>query len=119
MPSSETSVSDSVFAATTTEKDPATETPGMQSRPTEYFAIEQVDATVGKSGDSTLRRPCQSHQETPVSGAGADGGALHSIPTKGDGRCFFRAISIALTPDLQSCQRNPLTGDILDQLKSL
>ncbi len=89
------------------------------TRPTESFSIEQVDATVGRSGGSTLYRTHQSHQVISVSGTEPDRSALHSIPTKGDGRCFFRAISIALTPDLQSCQQNPLTGDMLNQVKSL
>ena len=40
-------------------------------------------------------------------------------PTKGDGRCFFRAIVIALNPDLQASERNPVTGEILDELKTI
>ena len=41
-----------------------------------------------------------------------------TIPTQGDGRCFFRSVVIGFC-DLQSAQRNPVTGVIIDTMKSL
>ena len=42
-----------------------------------------------------------------------------TIHTQGDGRCFFRSVVIGLNCDLQSAQRNPVTGVIIDTMKSL
>ena len=42
-----------------------------------------------------------------------------TIPTQGDGRCFFRSVVIGFNCDLQSAQRNPVTGVIIDTMKSL
>ena len=42
-----------------------------------------------------------------------------TIPTQGDGRCFFRSVDNGLNCDLQSAQRNPVTGVIIDTMKSL
>lgn len=44
---------------------------------------------------------------------------FQSLPTKGDGRCFFRAVVISLNPDLQKGERNHLTGELLDPMKSI
>ena len=42
-----------------------------------------------------------------------------SIPTKGDGRSFFRSVAIGLDGSLQSDQRDQTTGKIIDKLVSL
>lgn len=55
----------------------------------------------------------------PLSATDSCSSGLRSVPTQGDGRCFFRAIAIALNPDLQTCERHPLTGEILDEVKRL
>ena len=76
---------------------------------------------VSGAGDDSLLRP--------VPGAG-DGGpsdpvqmsvdyrgqCSRSIPTKGDGRCFFRSVAISLDGSLQSAQRDQATGEIVDRL---
>ena len=35
-----------------------------------------------------------------------------------DVRCFFRAIAIALNSDLQASEQNPVTGEMLDKVKT-
>ena len=47
------------------------------------------------------------------------GQCSRSIPTKGDGRCFFRSVAIGLDGSLQSAQRDQTTGEIVDKLASL
>ena len=42
-----------------------------------------------------------------------------SVPTKGDGRCFFRSVVIGLNCDLQSAKRDAVTGEVLDTMKSI
>ena len=45
--------------------------------------------------------------------------AFHSIPTRGDGKCFFRAVAIALKADLQNVERDAVTGKCLNPIKAL
>ena len=47
------------------------------------------------------------------------GQCSRSIPTKGDGICFFRSVDIGLDASLQSAQRDQTTGEIVDKLDSL
>ena len=47
------------------------------------------------------------------------GQCSRSIPTKGDGRCFFRSVAISLDGSLQSAERDQITGEILYKLASL
>jgi len=68
-----------------------------------------------RNGQSTHQEP----SATAPTSVPSSEGKLHSVPTKGDGRCFFRAISIGLNPELQSSERNIVSGDILDPIKSI
>ena len=47
------------------------------------------------------------------------GQCSRSIPSKGDGRCFFRSVAISLDASLQSAERDQKTGEIVDKLASL
>ncbi|XP_070208116.1 uncharacterized protein [Littorina saxatilis] len=59
--------------------------------------------------------PTESRESTAV----PESTGFQTLPTKGDGRCFFRAVVISLNPDLQKGERNHLTGELLDPMKSL
>ena len=47
------------------------------------------------------------------------GQCSRSIPTKGDGRRFFRSVAISLDGSLQSAERDQITGEIVYKLASL
>ena len=61
-----------------------------------------LPATVPTTGPTTPKSPTQI-----------------SVPTKGDGRCFFRSVVIGLNCDLQSAKRDAVTGEVLDTMKSI
>ena len=50
---------------------------------------------------------------------GSDGQWSRPIPTKGDGRCFFRSVAIGLHKALQSAKRDQTTGEVVDKMTSL
>ena len=73
-------------------------------------AMHTTSSTTPDSNVGSVRSPNEQPNNSPD----------HcTIPTQGDGRCFFRSVVIGLNCDLQSGQRNPVTGVIIDTMKSL
>ena len=98
-----------------------TEPGELRPRPTESPPARPAAPASSRSSESTPCRPSVCDPATPStdSATATCSSGLCAVPTKGGGRCFFRAIVIALNPDLQASERNPVTGEILDELKTI
>ncbi|KAL8585211.1 hypothetical protein ACOMHN_013226 [Nucella lapillus] len=91
--------------------------------PTQSPSTCPASPASNRSNESTPCKPpvCSPATRSDDSSAATCSSGLcrSTVPTKGDGRCFFRAVVIALNPDLQASERNPVTGEILDELKAI
>ena len=100
--------------------------PNVSAQPLQPEANYPTDATTGPADamptTSSTTPDCnvcgvRSPNEQPNT---ANKSPAHcTIPTQGDGRCFFRSVVNGLNCDLQSAQRNPVTGVIIYTMKSL
>ena len=90
-------------------------------RPTESPPTFPAAPPSSGSNESTPCRPpvCDPSTRSTDSVTATCSSGLCTVPTQGDGRCFFRAIVIALNPDLQASERNLVTGEILEELKTI
>ena len=79
---------------------------------------------IQRAGDDGLSSPaqrldCGSPSDPAQGSVDYRGQRSRSIPTKGDGICFFRSVDIGLDGSFQSAQRDQTTGEIVDKLASL
>ena len=80
---------------------------------------EDPQTPVSESPHTSARGGSQAPvHELPRASSPEDSLNGRSIPTKGDGRCFFRAISITLNRELQLLEREQITGVILNRIKA-
>ena len=90
--------------------------------PTSHGTIPSAAANRNMQSDAheSQTAPCPSSSSS-VPATESSSASVHavSLPIKGDGRCFFRAIAVSLNQDLQVQERDPVTGEIVDPIKAL
>ena len=97
---------------------------GGPSSPVQRLYCGGPSAPVQRSGDGDPSIPvqrlyCGSPTDPAQGSVDYRVQCSRSIPTKGDGRCFFRSVAIGLDGSLQSAQRDQTTVEIVDTLASL